>query len=62
MYEKPNPHSIDFNPEDSQDVVLFNKNDEYKIQHVLNGTYKNLNEEQKNVLMNISIKIHCIII
>ena len=47
MYEKPNPHSIDFNPEDSQDVVLFNKNDEYKIQHVLNGTYKNLNEEQK---------------
>jgi len=44
---QPNPHSIDFNPEDSQDVVLFNKNDEYKIQHVLNGTYKNLNEEQR---------------
>jgi len=41
------PSSMEHNAEDSEDILLFNKNDEYEIHHVHCGTYKQSSEEHR---------------
>ena len=41
------PQLIDFNAEDSEDILLFNKNGEYEIHHVHCGTYNQSSEEHR---------------
>ena len=41
------PQLIDFNAEDSEDILLFNKNGEYEIHHVHCGTYTQSSEEHR---------------
>ena len=41
------PNSMEYNAEDSEDILLFNKNDEYEIHHVHCGTYKQSSEEHR---------------
>ena len=44
------PDSMLYNAEDSEDILLFNKNDEYEIHHVHCGTYKHSSEEHKKYI------------
>lgn len=47
---QPTQDTMLYNAEDSEDILLFNKNDEYQIQHVHCGTYKNSTEEHRNYI------------
>ena len=44
------PNSMEYNAEDSDDILLFNKDDTYQIQHIHCGTYKSSTEEHRKYI------------